>query len=194
MFNHNKLTPPSQDLIGHRFGTLTVVEIDPDSVGNKLICKCDCGRSVVVNRSTLLCYNQLSCGHCGTRRPQIIEKYGTLSTYINPDNSKVCTHCGSPYVYNAKHNLCKNCYNRLRNRGTTEYYSDIKDSTPQPPRGERAIARRKKAVDSISINPKDDTAVLALNLYTERGYTYQQIANVLGTSRQYVHKILHYNA
>lgn len=56
------------DLVGHKFGRLTVIKLDDNSVGRtKWVCQCECGKEKVVLGTSLTTGNTKSCG-CSTGR------------------------------------------------------------------------------------------------------------------------------
>lgn len=193
----NKCNNDNPTIINHRFGSLTVIEQIGDSA--QFRCRCDCGNEITLTRSYIVSYNKLSCGQCGTTRDQIIAKYGTISDYIIP--GVVCSHCGSPFVYNHSRGLCRNCNARFQKRGTTEYYSPYRNLSQeekdqikkdkQKQRQKQKVLRRNKTIDALCYNPDNEAAQVMADLYINKGFSYTQIANIFGVSRQLVHQILH---
>lgn len=68
------------DLTGKKFNMLTVVK---ELGGNKLLCKCDCGKSKNINKGHLLNGDITSCGCVQKSRPaKAKEGYLVNNTYI----------------------------------------------------------------------------------------------------------------
>ena len=58
---------PIIDLVGQKFGRLTVLSLAPDHTHgmSRWLCRCDCNRETVVRGGNLRNGNTRSCGHCG---------------------------------------------------------------------------------------------------------------------------------
>lgn len=65
----NTLPTNTVDETGSRFGNLTVLEfVDDPRPGAYWLCRCDCGKELVVNGTSLRRGHQKSCGHCQYKR------------------------------------------------------------------------------------------------------------------------------
>jgi hypothetical protein len=52
-------------MIGKKYGHLTVIAESPSAKGHrKVLCKCDCGNTLVVDAGNLRSGHTTSCGHC----------------------------------------------------------------------------------------------------------------------------------
>lgn len=187
-----------EDIIGHRFGLLYVIEKktdaeDAEDAEPQYLVKSESEPSspVLISQSDLLMCKYLTAPFqkdSRTTRRYCVKEYGALTDF---DYAKygveVCSYCGHPVVY-AK-GLCRNCTARSRTRVGLEYLS-----VDEP---HNKLTRIPK--DSPEYNVK--TAMLMLsksapyademrNLYLE-GYTYQQIADKYKVTRQRVYQILH---
>lgn len=103
------------DIIGKKFGRLTVLSFNRYNKGFYYYnCMCDCGNTAVVCRNNILRGYTKSCG-CLQRETGAIhgKKRKKQIRYM-------CSFCGERVVY-AK-NLCRNCYERMRKKGTPNYY------------------------------------------------------------------------
>ena len=61
VLKREKTAQQCAQLVGQRFGRLTVVSVVPD-VSNRLVCQCDCGKQKVVSKYFLLNHSTRSCG------------------------------------------------------------------------------------------------------------------------------------
>lgn len=103
--------------IGKKFGHLTVLSCEMERRMN-YICKCDCGKIVKKVASNVESGYTTSCGCMRFNSEKRIEnarKMG-LNTRVHDE---ICDNCGKHEHY-AK-GLCRNCYERNRRNGTTEY-------------------------------------------------------------------------
>jgi hypothetical protein len=85
---------PSYDIAGKRFGQLTVIKraINNSKQGkSRWICKCDCGKEVIIVRDHLVRGNTISCG-CQSRERWL----GKNNPKWRPDGSKCA--CSGGYV------------------------------------------------------------------------------------------------
>ena len=74
------------DEVGHRYGRLTVVALDPVSISGqprKWLCRCDCGVEVSVLSTSLRTGNTTSCG-CVRVRDERGKRYGRLVVIDGP--------------------------------------------------------------------------------------------------------------
>lgn len=88
------------DIIGKRFGKLTVLEFDHKDKNRKkyYLCKCDCGNTKVINRNNLVTGGSKSCGCTNiSRLKQATHKYNKA------------TH---PKLYNTWAGMKQRCYNK----------------------------------------------------------------------------------
>ncbi len=98
--------PRVTDLIGQRFGKLTVIEDSGKRSGSGSIlwcCRCDCGGEVLLQRHQLVSGNILSCGcepKACARRGQVEDltgrRFGELTVLYRTENDKsgrVCWRC-----------------------------------------------------------------------------------------------------
>ena len=90
------------NLIGKRFGLLTVIGLNPERKSKQIewFCKCDCGQIVSIRVNNLTSGNTQSCGcsrlsHGEIKIKQLLEEYNipfemekTFSTCINPKTGK----------------------------------------------------------------------------------------------------------
>ena len=71
-----------EDIIGQKFGKLTVVSRESPSQGKKRrarwLCKCDCGNTTVVYDHCLKSGNTKSCGKCRERKDLTGKRFGRL--------------------------------------------------------------------------------------------------------------------
>ena len=67
------------DIVGKRFGMLTVLSLMPEdkSKKRKWLCQCDCGEQAVVNGSDLKSGRQMSCGCLKSKGELLIKQYLT---------------------------------------------------------------------------------------------------------------------
>lgn len=95
--------PPLDDLTGHRFGSLTVVERAPSGARyrTKWLCRCDCGRDVISAAEHLRRGATISCG-CRKIKDLVGHRYGRLivvdraSNPVGRSSRWVCVcDCGS---------------------------------------------------------------------------------------------------
>ena len=83
------------DLTGRRFGHLVAVE----RVGNRWLCRCDCGRTTVVRVGDLNRGSAASCGDRRTHRRQDEVGYSSAHDRVRRDRGLVqrydCVDCGA---------------------------------------------------------------------------------------------------
>ena len=91
-----------KNLVGQKFGRLTVVELDKSKKrnGTYWLCKCDCGNTSIVRSDSLISGNTKSCG-CLASEQRVINiksniKHGMKGTKI----------------YNSWQAMKKRCYNK----------------------------------------------------------------------------------
>lgn len=100
------------DLVGQRFGRLTVTErTENNKHGNSVwICKCDCGKTVKVVAHQLICKKTQSCGCLKTEQ--------LLVTRVNSKRrenlkSALTTHGGSETrLYRVYYGMLTRCFNK----------------------------------------------------------------------------------
>lgn len=98
--------PQATDLIGRRFGLLTVLGDSGQRNGSNSIywrCKCDCGGEILATRTQLESGNAMSCGcvskeHASTGKAEDLtgRKFGELTVLYRAENDKynrVCWMC-----------------------------------------------------------------------------------------------------
>ena len=73
---------PIIDLVGEKFGRLTVLALAPDHTHGmaRWLCRCDCDRETVVRGGNLRNGNTKSCGHCGLYQRKV-QNYERPPTY-----------------------------------------------------------------------------------------------------------------
>lgn len=111
----------AKNIAGLRFGRL--IAINPTEKRSKQgfvywLCKCDCGKEVVVRNDRLRSGHTRSCGCFATEiHREIGKKIGKTFSKIKNKNRKHygCIYCESDEHY-AK-GYCRSCYSKLR-RGT----------------------------------------------------------------------------
>lgn len=191
-----ELEIPDEDIIGHRFGLYTVTSRCASvNEGNSVteptyVVTYGEGEDAFISQSDLLACRFLSRkdGNPPTIRRYCVKNYGSLTNF---DYAKygieTCSYCGLPSVY-AK-GLCRPCHSRAHTRVGLEYQAD---DAPH-----NKLTRLSK--DSPEYEVKKAMLMLSKsapyademrNLYLD-GYTYQQIANKYGVTRQRVYQILH---
>ena len=130
-----------KDLTGQQFGELTVIELIPDTVPVKWLCKCSCDREVIRNSSSLLGHTTFSCGCMAKKKraeSQIFKHYKDLVgqkfgwwNVIELDKEKTrdkkmaywyckCTKCNNIYSVlgsNLLSGQTKHCRNCLESNG-----------------------------------------------------------------------------
>lgn len=121
MIAGGKMSATKLDLMGKRFGLLTVVEYDKSK--RKWLCKCDCGNDHYVTRKNLLYNGTKSCG-CNAKRLIDItgKKYNWLTaiSYDAKEMKWLCRcDCGNTVLirpWDLKNNKRKSCgcMNRTR--------------------------------------------------------------------------------
>jgi hypothetical protein len=91
-----------KDLLDKRFGRLTVIDdAENDKHGNtRCLCRCDCGKEVIIQTSKLLRSETVSCG---CYRQEIATKHGLKGTRIYHIWTGMLYRC-----YNEKHPNYKN--------------------------------------------------------------------------------------
>lgn len=101
------------DMIGRRFGKLTVLEMDhPGRNGPYYLCECDCGRTIIACKNNLKTGNTTSCG-CKRRKDDLIGKrFGRLLVidfdHMSPNGKSywLCEcDCGNKTLVNRTHLL-----------------------------------------------------------------------------------------
>lgn len=91
------------NLIGQKFERLTVIGLMPNSKKH-YICKCDCGKEVLVYESRLICGKTKSCGCLNDEKrkllPQYTIKHGMTNTILYSKYCSMKERCHNPnYVY-----------------------------------------------------------------------------------------------
>lgn len=82
--NTNKFKESDDDIIGKKFGRLTVLQFDhfhiaPDGKRKRYyLCRCDCGNEKVISYYALKYGNTTSCGNCGFTKNLAGQKFGRL--------------------------------------------------------------------------------------------------------------------
>lgn len=83
--NFNKFSESDEELIGKKFGKLTIVRFDhmhitPNGKRKRyFLCKCDCGNEKVISYYSLKFGNTTSCGSCGYKTNLKDKKFGRLT-------------------------------------------------------------------------------------------------------------------
>lgn len=89
------------ELLGKRFGKLTVIGYDDSSttVYSKWICKCDCGNIKSIRRQSLVENKTVSCG-CKNKIDLVGKKFGrlTVKERIGPNKWKCKCECGNEII------------------------------------------------------------------------------------------------
>ena len=128
------------DLIGQRFGLLTVTEDSGQRSGGVILwrCKCDCGGAVLATRRQLISGNVASCGcvpkqYASKRQAEDLtgRQFGELTALRRVENDKggkVCwlcrCSCGKELVVQALHLKCgktRSCGCKKSDRSYTKY-------------------------------------------------------------------------
>lgn len=81
------------DLTGQRFGRLVVIKHEGSNAQRQAVwlCKCDCGKHIVVDGHSLRRGNTSSCGYCGTGHKLIDltgQRFGKLTVIKREENSQ----------------------------------------------------------------------------------------------------------
>lgn len=196
-----ELKIPDEDIIGHRFGLYTVtsrcVSINEDNFSSEPTYVVTYGEDedALVSQSDLLACRFLSRKGCfdsssnpRTIRRYCVKNYGSLTDF---DYAKygieTCSYCGLPFVY-AK-GLCRPCHSRAHTRVGLEYQADDAPHNKLTRLSKDSPEYEVKAA-MLMLSKSAPYADEMRNLYLE-GYTYQQIANKYGITRQRVYQILH---
>lgn len=202
----SELDIPDEDIIGHRFGIHTVVarcdvgeggDAEPTYViecGRAADCEYDNNRAIVFQSDLLLLkfFSDVLCSKCNISPKHIrrycVKEYGSLTDF---DYAKygveTCSYCGCPLVY-AK-GLCRNCTARSRTRVGLEYLS-VDEPHNKLTRIPKDSPEYEVKTAMLMLSKSAPYADEMHNLYLE-GYTYQQIADKYGVTRQRVYQILH---
>ena len=185
------------EIIGHRFGFLTVVKAMSD---DDYLCRCNkCGKEIIVNKNDLLSCKVLFCKDCAPAqnrvRKLIIQTYGSFTDYdYASDGIEVCHVCGLPKIYeNVKpRKLCRSCYVRInRNNGSPDFV--VKDKIKREKLNQLAERERRfnERVENFKPSRSNKNVDEIRRLYAVEGKTYQEIGDILGISRQRVYQIMH---
>jgi hypothetical protein len=189
------LAIPDEDIIGHRFGLLYVVgkkTDDAEDAEPQYLVRCnDESAPALISQSDLLMCKYLTAPFqkdSRTTRRYCVKEYGALTDF---DYAKygieVCSYCGHPVVY-AK-GLCRNCTARSRTRVGLEYLS-VDEPHNKLTRIPKDSPEYEVKAAMLMLSKSAPYADEMRNLYLE-GYTYQQIADKYGVTRQRVYQILH---
>ena len=133
------------DIIGHRFGQLTVKSYTTDKYGSyHYLCQCDCGREQLARRCMLLKGTTVSCAYCANRKIDIDDiiglKFGKLDvlSYVGQKDHKriyLCRcECGKEievkrtYLLNGETATCGNCSHIDKEDDHYRYYCHNGDS------------------------------------------------------------------
>lgn len=60
--NQNRIIHNRKDVIGEKFGRLTIIDILWDEKRPKVVCRCDCGNEYIASKSDVITGNTQSCG------------------------------------------------------------------------------------------------------------------------------------
>ena len=112
--------PAKKNLIGQKFGKLTVIKETNKRIDGKIVwkCKCDCGNTFYTNTSRLTSGNTRSCGCLSKTSPKIKigDKFNMLTVIEpildKPHYFKCQCECGNyteVYEYNLKKGEVKSC-------------------------------------------------------------------------------------
>lgn len=71
-----KVSPKIEDLIGKKYGNLTIIGSAPYSSRKSILCKCDCGNIVSKHQSLVLNGTRTSCGKCDYVQVKIGDTFG----------------------------------------------------------------------------------------------------------------------
>lgn len=165
------------EIMGKKFGRLTVVALDRYDEQKRRYyynCICDCGNKCVVDRNNLLRGLSRSCG-CLQKEVSIAN-----GKKRKKEVREICSYCGKKVVY-AKH-LCRNCYQRMRTKGTPEYYISKSKTTKE--RKEQNIIKRLEWLNNL--NPTTEMGKLLVQRILD-GATIVELSREFGFSRQTIY-------
>lgn len=142
------------DIIDKRFGILTVLKfVKIDKGRNSMwLCKCDCGKEVIVRGSSLVCGNTKSCGcmrGCGSKHwlKYSVSKHGMAGTKFYKTYYKITARCNNKRNYS---------YKNYGGRGIKclwssfeEFYNDMYDSYLQHC---EEFGESNTSIDRIDVN------------------------------------------
>lgn len=168
------------EMIGKKFGRLTVVGLNHyDKKGTEYFydCECECGNKITVRRQNLLHNLTRSCG-CLAVEWKTSERGHYKTVYKKHEGG--CSFCGRDEIY-AK-GLCHTCYNRLKKRGTLEYYHSKAEDNAR--RVAENKAKRKAKLDSLK--PKSELGKYFLK-ELKNGGSIKELAAEFGVSRQTIY-------
>lgn len=121
-----------KDLIGKRFGKLTVLDIsDKKSYLNTTYqkCQCDCGRIVEVDRRHLISGHTQSCGHCNLSKGELKIANILKENLINFEQQKTFESCRFLDTnYLAKFDFYLPDYNLLIEYDGEQHFSPLENS------------------------------------------------------------------
>lgn len=92
-----------RDLTGQRFGTVVVLDDVPAPGLRSVRCRCDCGRTVELDRSGLTTGRTLTCGDRWEHRRQPVVTYADAHWRVKrergPARAHLCVDCGLPAMH-----------------------------------------------------------------------------------------------
>lgn len=118
------------DLIGRRFGSLTVIEhAENDKSGHpRWLCRCDCGKTKVVYESNLMHSHTRSCGcqwNTGRKPKDLVGmKFGAL-TVLKSLGIKSISYCDGEVVKRQMF-LCQCACGKLKEYSSCDLHSGVK--------------------------------------------------------------------
>jgi hypothetical protein len=163
----------NNDIIGKNFGLLTVTQKSSEKKNGKYLylCKCKCGNSVKVRKSSLVCKDTQSCG-CLRTNKYIGRKFGRLTIIGLIPKSRNLGY-GKEYVYKCDcgNTVVRPYESKLRICGSECKFHRRKGSVPF---GFEAVSGR------LVIIPEEQKILkLIKDLREKDGFSYNQIADEL---------------
>ena len=132
----------SENLIGKKFGMLTVIDIADDKISNTgkhipmVLCKCDCGNICIAQKSKLKNGRKKSCGCLIHIHQDIIgQKFGRLKVLEVDNDYKKCVcicDCGEktvPYISNLKTGTTLSWGCKKKEKNTIMFKEDLTGKT-----------------------------------------------------------------
>ncbi len=174
------------ELIGKKFGRLTVCDFCYRNEGGDYLyrCKCECGNFKIASRHNLI-HN--SVRSCGCLRQEMSIKQGKIAGKLNRKHEEVCIYCGKAEHY-AK-GYCKNCYSRLMKTGCLNKKELNSEYTRAKEANKKSRQVEREAKKTTKYNPSTEKGKEFNALYC-KGHTLQEIGDMFNITRERVRQIL----